>query len=189
MTTLVLVNLPPRDATDAYLARAGIRLAISFDIDVGELVDGHHLVVRGISRGRTILAPDRDELRKQPTQPVQVGDTVMKVSFGETRKIQVEVEDELHYEFVPGVVQGEQFSLWRLTASDDLGTPYNGNDSGAYDAGSGGDASHGSRDLGGRIPDGASVLLLTFAPGSEWEPADPWCRQLKVDLQSRSVVT
>lgn len=188
MTTLVLVNLPPRDATDAYLARAGIRLAISFDIDVGELVDGHHVVVRGISRGRTILAPDHDELRRQATQPVQVGDTVMQVSIGEVRKIQVEVEDELHYEFVPGVVQGERFSLWRLTASDDLGTPYNGNDSGAYGAG-GGSATHGSRDLGGQIPLEASVLLLSFEPGFDWVPPDPWCHQLKVDLQSGSVTT
>jgi len=63
------------------------------------------------------------------------------------------VEDELHYEFVPGVVQGERFSLWRLTASDDLGTPYNGNDSGAYGAG-GGSATHGSGTWADRSPRG-----------------------------------
>jgi hypothetical protein len=170
------------------LTRAEVRLAISFDIDLGELVEGHHVVARGISRGRTLLVPDLDEIRKRTSQPVRVGETALQVSFEEVRKIEVEVEDELHYEFVPGVVESDQFSLWRLKVSDDLGTAYNSNDTGAYDHRSGGEAIHGSRDLGGRIPVEASVLLLRFDPGYQWEPPEPWCRRLKIDLESGSVI-
>ena len=40
--------LPPRTATDAYLAEIGETLDIEFDVDLGELVEGHRVVARGI---------------------------------------------------------------------------------------------------------------------------------------------
>jgi hypothetical protein len=49
-------KIPPRTAVDAYFARmraVGVQrqLDVAFDVDLGELVDGHHVVVRGIERG------------------------------------------------------------------------------------------------------------------------------------------
>ena len=87
------------------------------------MVDGHHVVLRGI--------------RLQP--------------FGQT-------EAELHYEFVPGLVESERdakggfFWFWTLRSHDDLDTEYNENNSGVFDPNGGNLASHGSRDLGGLIP-------------------------------------
>jgi hypothetical protein len=40
--------LPPRTATDVYLAEIGETLDIEFDVDLGELVQGHRVVARGI---------------------------------------------------------------------------------------------------------------------------------------------
>jgi hypothetical protein len=41
------VLLPSRDATDSFMARMGWTMDISFDIDLGELVEGHQVVARG----------------------------------------------------------------------------------------------------------------------------------------------
>lgn len=43
-----IADLPPRTATDAYLAEIGEGLDVAFDIDLGELVAGHRVVARGI---------------------------------------------------------------------------------------------------------------------------------------------
>src|SRR5262249_55212939 len=43
-----IADLPPRTATDAYLAEIGERLDIAFDVDLGELVEGHRVVGRGV---------------------------------------------------------------------------------------------------------------------------------------------
>ena len=45
--------MPPRHATEAFLARTGRQLTVAFDVDLGELVDGHHVVARGIERSET----------------------------------------------------------------------------------------------------------------------------------------
>lgn len=46
----VVIRIPPRTATDAYFAKMGgaRRLDIVFDIDLGELLEGHHVVARGL---------------------------------------------------------------------------------------------------------------------------------------------
>ncbi|AQZ62151.1 hypothetical protein BKM31_12330 [[Actinomadura] parvosata subsp. kistnae] len=73
----LMISIPPRTATDAYFARTGgsRRLDVVFDLDLGELVDGHHVVARGLelSGGEGVLhyelvpgpAPDEEE-RKGP---------------------------------------------------------------------------------------------------------------------------
>ncbi|UBU10281.1 hypothetical protein [Nonomuraea gerenzanensis] len=45
-----MIDIPPRTATDAYFAGTGgsRRLDLAFDLDLGELVDGHHVVARGL---------------------------------------------------------------------------------------------------------------------------------------------
>jgi hypothetical protein len=50
------IPIPPRTAVDAYFAHLramGVQqhLDVTFDADLGELVEGHHVVVRGIERG------------------------------------------------------------------------------------------------------------------------------------------
>ncbi|RBQ15444.1 hypothetical protein DP939_35740 [Spongiactinospora rosea] len=93
----------------------------------------------------------------------------------------------LHYEFVPGIDHEEEqskglfFWYWTLSASDDAGTEYAGNDSGAFASG-GGEATHGVRDLGGAVPGTADRLLLGFAPAEGWSPPALWCRQVEVAL-------
>jgi hypothetical protein len=46
----VMFRIPPRTATDTYFAKMGgaRRLDIVFDIDLGELLEGHHVVARGL---------------------------------------------------------------------------------------------------------------------------------------------
>jgi hypothetical protein len=44
-------EFPPRHATDAFLSRNGRRLAVAFDVDLGELVEGRRVIARGIERG------------------------------------------------------------------------------------------------------------------------------------------
>ena len=46
------MNIPPRTATGSYLAGMGPQLDIAFDVDLGELAKGHHIVARGIMFGR-----------------------------------------------------------------------------------------------------------------------------------------
>ncbi|MEU1392249.1 MULTISPECIES: hypothetical protein [unclassified Nonomuraea] len=51
-----MISIPPRTATDAYFTERGgsRRLDLLFDIDLGELLAGHHVVARGLepSEGR-----------------------------------------------------------------------------------------------------------------------------------------
>jgi hypothetical protein len=49
------IPIPPWAAVDAYFARLGAmgvqrHLDVTFDVDLGELVEGHHVVLRGIER-------------------------------------------------------------------------------------------------------------------------------------------
>jgi hypothetical protein len=53
-----MAALPPRTATDEYFARMaahGVRreLDVVFDVDLGELVEGHHVIARGLERAAT----------------------------------------------------------------------------------------------------------------------------------------
>ena len=54
------MKIPRRTVTDAYLARRGAQLDIAFDLDLGELTRGHHIVARGIMLGRPVRVPKRD---------------------------------------------------------------------------------------------------------------------------------
>jgi hypothetical protein len=143
------VDIPPRTATDRYLSRMGRRLDIVFDVDLGELIEGHHVVARGITLSGA----------------------------------------ELHYEFVPGLDDAGRNELggfgwyWMLSATDDVGTEYSDNNGGAFDGHSGGAATHGTRDIGGQIPPHARRLTIRFQPAEDWTPAEPWRRQIRVDLQ------
>jgi hypothetical protein len=57
------MEIPPRTVTDAYLASRGVQLDLAFDVDLGELTRGHHIVARGIMFGRPVRVPKRDPAR------------------------------------------------------------------------------------------------------------------------------
>jgi len=158
------VDIPLRTVTDDYLAMVGETLDVVFDLDLGELINGHHVVVRGICFGG-------------PVPPVS----------GEPEL----AESALHYEFVPGLTEertsGRGFfdCLWGLSAFDDTGTEYSPNTIGAFDPASGGPASRGTRNIGGHVPPGASRLTIQFDPPSGWTPPEPWHRQVVIDLNEK----
>jgi hypothetical protein len=193
------VHLPERTATEDYLARMGERLDVVFDVDLGELARGHHVVARGLALGRSVPAPrfDRDELRRLisgGSDPANGGGFFgRKADHGPDAEEHVHTEAELHYEFVPRINQGRgrldlMAVYWGVYASDDVGTAYNDYNTGAFDGASTGPTTHGSRDLGGQVPPEATRLTLTFKPASGWKPPEPWRRDLVIDLVNRRLV-
>jgi hypothetical protein len=205
--------IPPRDATDQYLASTGRVLDVTFDVDLGQLVRGHHVIARGIELGRTVRMPrqlqqllaDRAQRTAELAQKIarsrllsQPPASALSVSYQvvpatDTEMVEVaQTEPELHYEFVPGISRDEEaahpfFWYWMLSVSDDVGTTYSDANGGARGPAAGGDATHATRDLGGRIPDQATWLALGFEPPSTWLPPEPWRRQLVIDLSARTV--
>ncbi len=161
MTRSGEIEIPPRDVTDRFLANSGRRLDVVFNVDLGELIPGHHVVARGIERGRTFEPPEAGPIR-------------------------VEEVDSLHFEHVPGLSGDTPTPDWGFTVSDDVGTPYVNDDSGSYDGHSGGAATHGRRNLG-NIPPSASRLMLEIYPAHDWQPPEPWRHSLVIDL-TRKVV-
>jgi hypothetical protein len=188
----------PRDATDAHLERKGIRLDIVFDVDLGELVRGHHVIVRGIDRGHEVPVPrwiqERTERLGQGVDQI-VDEAAPSHGFSRRSDRDMEIvgtrltEAELHYEFVPGLeahetVEDPFFWYWMLDVSDDVGTFYQDSNGGTRGPSLGGPATHATRDLGGVIPESAVRLLLRFIPPSGWDPPEPWRRELSVDLET-----
>ena len=157
--------LPGREATESYLARAGRKIDIAFDVDLGELVKGHHVVARGIELGLATTGAV-DALEREP---------------------------QLHYEFVPGIEEHEQdadrfFWYWTLRVSDDVATHYRDDDSGVRAPSAGGAATHGARDLGPPIPATASRLVLRFEPPARFEPPGGYRHELVIDLRAGRVL-
>ena len=126
--------IPPRDATEAHLRQMGIELDIVFDVDLGELVRGHHVIGRGIDLGRTVDVPRwmadsgaEREKRWADTGPANFGSFRKVLCERDNEVVGVkELEPDFHYEFVPGLEQAERdvdhfFWYWMLYASDDLG--------------------------------------------------------------------
>jgi hypothetical protein len=103
-------------------------------------------------------------------------------------------EAQLHYEFVPGLEAHEQedhdhfFWYWMLQVSDDVGTVYRDDNGGTLARSEGGSATHGTRDLGGRIPDSASRLTISFEPPRSWVPVTPIHSKLEIDLVGKQIV-
>ena len=187
--------MPPRTATDTYLAKRGERLDISFDVDLGELIRGHHVIARGIMHGRQIRTRriDPDLIRELMSRgdPDNGGGFIQwPGGSGPGDEEVTSTEAELHYEFVPALgADAQGFGwYWMLSVSDDVGTEYNENNGGAFDADATGVAAHGSRDLGGQISPAATRLTIRFTPPDDWEPPEPWRREIVVDLREGRLV-
>jgi hypothetical protein len=194
--------IPPRDATDAYMDSVGRAIDISFDVDLGELVRGHHVVARGLELGtptggkpddRATAAVDR--AIAEPNSPPYR--SRLTIDFGSDRAREVPgtraSEPQLHYEFVPGIEAHEDaaepfFWYWMLRVSDDVGTQYRNDNGGVRGPSAASAATHATRDLGGQIPDAATRLVLEFEPPPRWVPPEPWCRELSIDLATRRVI-
>jgi hypothetical protein len=193
----------PRDATERYLEQAGRALDIVFDVDLGELVKGHHVIVRGVDLGHDIsITRSQQEFRQRAEQGAELildrGEENRLGGFQSFVRINPSPEDreivetvrsepELHYEFIPGLEPDESpndhfFWYWMLTTSDDVGTEYQDHNNGTLARHEGGVATHGTRDLGGRIPDSATRLSFTFEPPSGWTPTNPIRQGLAIDL-------
>jgi hypothetical protein len=192
------VSIPPRTATDSYLAKMRTQLDIVFDVDLGELVRGHHVVARGIMFGHPVRLPriDRERLRElaEGTGDADHGGGFINLpGRGETDTELKMTEPELHYEFVPGLDRGEGQQgfdwYWMMYASDDVGTEYADYNGGSFDPAGAGAASHGTRDIGGQIPAQARRLTLRFEPPEDWVPPEPWRREIVIDLHERRLAS
>jgi hypothetical protein len=155
------VVLPGRDATDRYLARSGRRIDIACDVDLGELVRGHHVVVRGIEH-----AGDVDGRAREPQLHYEF------VPGIEAHEVEAD----------------RFFWYWMLAVSDDVGTRYRDDNSGVRAPSEGGAATHGARDLGPPIPAAASRLVFRFRPPSRFEPPGPYRSELVFDLVAGRVL-
>lgn len=196
-----MVEIPPRTATDNHLQRMGRSLDISFDIDLGELVRGHHVLLRGIELGRPMNVrrwQQEFEAERERNRPDEDGQmftsTTRWLSSEDMEVVGTRLsEPQLHHEFVPGLTKEEEiadhfFWYWMLHVSDDVGTRYRDDNGGTRGPAEGGSATHATRDLGGDIPDSASRLMINFEPPSGWEPTEPWRNQLLIDLTKRCVI-
>ena len=117
------MNIPPRTATDSYLAGMGLQLDIAFDVDLGELAKGHHIVARGIMSGRAVRMPRYDPgqiraLMRRGDDPGNGGGFFKRGEGPQPDSWEERfTEAELHYEIVPGLSAAEAppggFSLCR----------------------------------------------------------------------------
>jgi hypothetical protein len=131
--------------------------------------------------------PVREDLEGLPKRRLVVNGVEVEVLDGEPRRYLAELEDELHYDVVPALAEGEHLDHFWMEVSDDLATVYNRNQTGAYGVSPGGSATTGSRDLGGRVPKTACRLKILFRPGGR--PQGRWCAQLDIDLTGEAIVT
>ena len=197
------MEIPPRDATDGAVGPSGRHLDIIFDVDLGELVDGHRVIVRGIEHRREEEVPDlTTQIRERLAARMREGANALEINVqwlepDALTSIETKVvftSAALHFEFVPGLHESEQkekgpfFWHWTLQCSDDVGTVYDHDNGGAFDPRGGGTASHGMRDLGGQIPGHAGRLTIDFEPAEAWHPQRPWRHQLVVDLREGRVI-
>jgi hypothetical protein len=144
------VHPPPRKRT----------IDIAFDIDLGKLVEGHHVIARGIELD---LA----------------GSSCLHYDFVPALANTMNTSREKKH---------GSWWYWKMYTSDDVGTVYLDGDTGTFDGTTVGEVSWGSRDLDGVIPESASVLTLRFEPPKGWIPPEPWRRIIRVDLQNRRVI-
>jgi hypothetical protein len=152
----------PRTATSDYLSANQRQLDIVFDLDLGELMPGHHVVARGIERSRSFTSPGAG---RQPSVSV----------------------DRFHYEHQPGLTEESEDPTWKMTAADDVGTAYVNDNSGSYDRLGGDGATHGTRNIDA-IPSEAKRLYLTFSPNRNWQPQHGWRNEIEIDLEDKQIV-
>jgi hypothetical protein len=158
--------IPPRTATELYLSESGGGIDIAFDIDLGELTEGHHVIARGVELERRSF-----------TRALARGSRYIQSNYS-----------VLHYEEVPGRTPESTAPTWGYSVVDDIGTAYS-DEFGGVDDFDGGVATHGFRNIGlTTIPSSASILTFAFHPSWGWTPPEPWRRTLILDLRRKDVL-
>lgn len=141
-------------------------MLVSFDLDCGELVPGHHFVARGVADAGVIPA------------------------FGDN---EAAGGISLEYELVPGVEPMDDGAsvlryLVGIEYSADVELPWDPNDGGVIAPFEGGASTHGSRGSW-PLPRGASRLTFTlFAVGDSGFPKSEPAGSINVDLSARTGV-
>lgn len=143
-------ELPPRGAV--FRGRA---MMLSFDVDCGELIPGHHFIVRGL--GGPFRMPICDGMVDDDAE-----DERLRLEFGDVGYPAFTLE----YELVPGVSAteaGEDFFrfLVGVCYDADVKLPWYPNDGGVIAPFEGGDATHGARG-DWPLPPGAAVLTFSL---------------------------
>jgi hypothetical protein len=174
---------------------------IPLDINLGELVRGHRVVLTGLTLGRVkYTARYLQKLHEDSASTIHLvtgpSVTYTRIDLERLSDEDRELlpadnsEDDLHFDYVPGVTRDERFEFWWLKVSDDVGTEYfdptsldgfDGGGGGGYSR-AGGDRSDGTRDVGNLIPAAAGIITLEFRPGAYWTPPGPWIREVSIDL-------
>jgi len=191
------VETPPRSPATEHLITSLNGLDIAFDVDLGEIMAGHHVIARGVEREKSIETLSQRWIEESRQRAMVASDSKKGglpgfVYYDSTppgpqdREI-VDVEDQLHFDHVPGLTRDSPTPDWnipqRMTWARFTTTTKR-----AYDGHSGGLSTHGVRDLGGRIPREATRLTITIEPAYEWVPPEPWRRKLVIDLRRRLVL-
>jgi hypothetical protein len=148
-------------------------MMLSFDVDCGELVPGHHFIARGLGGPRRLPVPEEMlEFEEAGGYP----------GFS------------LEYELVPGVSAAEaEANVFRylvgVSYTADVELPWFPNDGGAIAPFEGGDATHGSRGDWPLPPD-ARVLTFSLAGVDAAGFADPEnpAGELVVDVKRGTAV-
>ena len=90
-----------------------MQLDIAFDVDLGELTRGHHIVARGLMFGRPVRMPKRDPARLRALMdaaddPNNGGGFIRRDRNAEPAAWEERLTGaELHYEIVPGLSEAE----------------------------------------------------------------------------------
>jgi hypothetical protein len=152
-------------------------MILSFDVDCGELVSGHHFIARGLGGPYRLPIPDEwDGDSAEYKQMLELADAGGYPGFS------------LEYELVPGVSAAEAGgNLFRflvgVSYDADVKLPWAVNDGGAIAPFDGGDATHGSRGDWPLPPDATFLTFTLTAVGPDGFPdyANP-AGNLVVDL-------
>lgn len=167
-------------------------------LDLGELIPGHHVVIKELNLGRILPVSQWDReverLAEEQRRERGPGSLIMRRTATDEDRTIVgwrRLEPALHYAFVPGIGAREEvrhqrhmFWYWMLNVRDDVGTLYRQDNGGTVAPFVGGRATDATRDIGGFIPAEATELVMTFRPPSDWMPPEPWTRTITIDLTS-----
>jgi hypothetical protein len=180
---------PGHDDRGPEPATPGGRIEVTFEIDLGELIPGHHVIARGLERGH-IEYPEVVE----PSDSKHVEPPNFYGNSGPVHPVAPRLREwkpALHFDVVPDLLLDEEGAswfesyVWGCTAEDDVGTNYG---DGNYDS-SISEGGQGYLDLRAQIPESATLLTLRFQPPTDWTPPEPWVSGLEIDLQTGQVTT
>lgn len=157
----------------------GLARAIATNVDLGEIVDGHRIVVTGVTvQGSADLPVDLAGTEAQVVAGLKLDDPDQELVTCDL------VQDEIRYRVEPPFSPGEDSDrqiIWAWEFSDDLGTDYGGF---GNSIGKGRDGTW-SRTIGARVPANAAWLEVRY-PISGAGDARSWSwRSARIQLDNQ----